>query len=171
MSQTLSSDASGRVRFRGPEGQYTFQVPAGCTDRLIVLQGGGGNGYLVAGQEGRGEIEIKWQHRIAPGKYTASSVIGDWPVGRDIDLRYNVDDRCENDRGISKDFSTFRVEPSPTIEVVGTPSFASDSGGFAYMRVRCKASGAAAVVLFDSKNPPDRMDLLDYIFEGRPACS
>ncbi|HVE93194.1 MAG TPA: hypothetical protein VNE62_12985 [Actinomycetota bacterium] len=172
--QALSSDAQGRLVVRGPAGDYDVRVQAGCFDTLVVTYGESGRGRIVDGQTVAGSLDVEWKHRYAPGGPVFSSLGPNWPVGRVVELQFQVQDDCDKDvRAPDKDISTFRFLPGPNLRVDGQPSLRADSRGFSTIRVVCTAEGEAELTAVDSDNPDDKVELVsqDLTFPERPRCA
>lgn len=159
----LWSNKDGRVRIEAPPGNYQFEIVAGCTDRLIVEAGGRGHGAIVAGTSVNGTLRVRWQHRIVPGIGAYPSQYPDWYVGQTIDVHYDVLDRCRDDKAPGGSFPTWGFRTSQNIEIVGNPQLTADGKAQSLISVRCKATGEASLVAFDTKNPPDEFDLIRYM--------
>jgi hypothetical protein len=165
------SDSQGKLSFQASPGQFSAQVMAGCTGPLIVEYGGGGGGYLVAGQKVNATINVAWKHLVAPADAAYPSKGPNWPIGETIGITFDLYDRCNDDKARNAEFPTWSFRPSPNVEVVGKPSLRSNSNGQSELSVRCKSGGDVALVAFDTKNPTDEVDMVRaMLFEGKFRC-
>jgi hypothetical protein len=165
------SDGNGKFSFTADPGEYSAQVIAGCTGPLIVEYGGGGGGYLVAGQTVSARIHVTWKHLVAPADAAFPSKGPDWPVGETIVITFDLYDRCNDDRARNAAFPTWSFRTSPNLEVVGKPSLRSNANGQSDVSIRCKSPGDVTLVAFDTKNPTDEVDMIKAIlFEGKFRC-
>lgn len=171
-SFAAESDANGVVAFDGPPGVYEFHVQLGCTDRIQVLQGGSGRGGIAQGQTGRGALSIRWQHRIAPSQPVFADVIPNWPIGRVVTLRYDVRDRCVQNRAPNAPYPTFRFVPSPNLELAESPKLMADADGYGTLKLRCTEEGPIVLKSKDGRNPSDETDLTSIESNSgvRPSC-
>lgn len=173
MTATLVSDQGGMVVVTGAAGHYTFKVPVRCTEDVEVRAGGTGRFGIAAGQTGSGQVQAHWRARYGPWPPALSSKGPYWPVGETIEVRYDVIDRCPNGfRATDQAYPTFVFETSPNLQVVGQPKLRSDENGYGYVQVRCTASGDTRLVVVDSRNPEDSLDLIqaDNSSGQAPSC-
>jgi hypothetical protein len=165
------SDSQGKLSFHADPGQFSAQVLAGCTGPVIVEYGGGGGGYLVAGQKVNATINVAWRHLVAPADAAYPSKGPNWPVGETIAITYDLYDRCNNDKARNAEFPTWSFRTSPNLEVIGKPSLSSNSNAQSDLSVRCKSGGDVALVAVDTKNPTDEVDMIRaMLFEGKFQC-
>lgn len=173
-SGTRESDRNGRVRIEGPPGNYLFEVVPGCTPSVFVLETSRARGNILEGRTGGGVLTVRWQHRIGPGNGAYPSKEPFWVVDDPVTLAYDVIDRCGDGKAPGGAYPTFAFRTTANLEVVGTPVLRANDSGQGHVLVRCRAPGDIRLVLFDSANPPDRVDLIDYAFvkykEGRLEC-
>jgi hypothetical protein len=165
------SDDRGKLSFKAKPGQYSAQALVGCSGPLIVDYGGGGSGYLVAGQAVSGTIPVAWRHAIAPADAASPSAGPNWPIGETIDIVFDVYDRCRNDFARSATFSTWAFRTSSNLEVIGSPSMRSDERAKSLVRVRCNSSGEPTLIAYDTKNRLDEVDMIKaLLMEGKFMC-
>lgn len=169
----VESGPEGGVEFRGPPGTYGVEVAIGCTDELQILSATSGRFGIVPGTTGRAEIGVRWRHRFAPSPPVYSSIGPYWPIGEEVEVRYGVVDRCRSD-GPAPDrpFPTWTFETNEHLDLTREPVLRSDHEGRAYVHVACDAPGRAELVVRDTENPPDRLDLVaaHHGFGGTPSC-
>jgi hypothetical protein len=168
----VTSDATGAARLSGPQGQYAMRIDTGCHPSVSISEGARGTIHTVAGQTKDAEVHVTWRHRFAPSGSATSDAGGDWMVGTPVHIRYDVIDRCRDDMAPRASYPTFAFHTGTTVAVVGTPVMKADATGRGTVTVRCKAPGDAQVVLGDSRNPPDKVDLVGSAmsYGGRPRC-
>lgn len=157
------TDAKGLARFEGPVGNYQFEIRTGCSNGILVEYGETGRGTIVAGATGRGELRTEWRHRIAPGGGSYPSLFPYWPVGEIVDLTYDIIDRCLDDKAAGGSFPTFRFHPSPNITLEGIPVMKANDNGMALVRVKCTAEGDIVIIVRDSRNPKDEVDIAAFM--------
>lgn len=160
ITKQLVSNGKGQVMLEGPPGNYRFKVVVGCTQTLKVLSGGAGSGGIVAGTTANGQLNVDWQHRITPSPPVFASEGASWKIGQTVSLKYGVIDRCnEEDRAPGAVYPTFVFKTGPTTKLVGRPALKSDGDGFGFVSVTCASEGPPQVVVVDSKNRRDTLDL------------
>jgi hypothetical protein len=170
ISQRLISDKNGQVRITGPNGGYLLRVLTGCTESLQVQSGGSGSAYIVAGSEGTGTLSLRWNHRFGPGEAAYPSQVGDWYVGQDIELAFDLVDRCNDDKSPRSGYPTFVFKPSGNLQVVKDAPKTSDDQAHGHVTVRCTAAGDVRLLMIDSTNPSDKTDLITYIVIDDPRA-
>lgn len=175
----FTSDASGRVRVTGPPGRYQVRVVPGCTEAVEVLEGAAGQFGIAVGSTGRAELAVSWRHRFAPAPPAVYSKGPYWPPGEEVGVRYEVVDRCRNGvRAPGRVLSTFRAAAGDPLEVLEGSEPRSDGEGFARVTVRCREDGEPTLVVADTENPGDELDLLEdrlsydqgYATDEPPSC-
>lgn len=170
----LESGLDGRLEFRAPPGTYEVEIPLGCTEDLEILAATGGRFGIVAGDTGRAEIGVRWRHRFGPSPPVFSSRGPHWPVGEEIEVRFGIVDRCRRDTppAPGRPFPTYAFETNDRVELTRDPHMRSDGDGHAFVHVACTAVGTARLVVYDTENPLDRLDLIaaDYGLGGSPSC-
>lgn len=169
----VESGPGGRVEFRGPPGTYGVEIALGCTGALEILSATSGRFGIVAGATGRAELGVRWRHRFAPSPPVYSSIGPYWPIGDEVEVRYGLVDRCRADAPApDQPFPTWSFETNERLDLAREPVMRSDHEGHAYVHVACDTSGPAELVVYDTENPPDRLDLVasDYGFGGAPSC-
>lgn len=170
----LTSDGKGEIRIDGPAGFYTFQVLTGCFEKIRVISGGSGRFGLAAGQTGRGQTRAEWHHRIGPSPPVFSDLIPYWPPGEMVTVRYNVADRCSDDlrKAPGASFPSWVFEIGPTLMLAENPLLRASDQGYGYVKVVCLTEGSAKLEMVDSKNPADRLDLIENNISGAdtPSC-
>ncbi len=179
VEERFTSDASGRVRVTGPPGRYQVRVATGCTEAVQVLQGAAGQFGIAAGSTGRAELAVTWRHRYSPAPPAVYSKGPYWPPGEEIRVRYEVVDRCRDGvRAPGRVLSTFRVAAGDPLEILEGAEPFSDGEGFARVTVRCREAGEPTLVVADTENPTDELDLLEdrlsydqgYATAEPPSC-
>lgn len=172
--EDTATDAEGRVDFRGPPGEYTIQVPLGCSETVQILAARSGRFGLVAGRTATGRIEVPWRHRFAPAPPIYSSVGPYWPVGEEVAVRFRLADRCGTNEppAPNRPFPTWGFETNDRVELTREPRLRSDADGRAFVHVSCTDPGPAELVAVDAGNPSDRLDLVaaDSGLGGSPSC-
>lgn len=158
------TNRNGEAIFEGSAGQYVAEVLAGCTQDVIVRYGGRGTAGVIAGQTTRGRLGVDWLHRIGPGNGAYPSKIPYWPLGETIKLDYDVVDRCDEVKAPESPFPSFIFVPSSNLEVVERPVLRSNANALATVLLRCVSGGVVSVILRDSTNVTDQVDLASYIF-------
>lgn len=169
----VESGPDGRVEFRGPPGTHEVEVVLGCTDELDILSATSGRFGIVAGSTGRAELGVRWRRRFAPSPPVYSSQAPYWPIGDEVEVRYGLVDRCRSDAPApDRPFPTWAFETNEHLALAREPVMRSDHEGHAYVHVACDTSGRAELVIHDTENPPDRLDLVasDYGLGGAPSC-
>jgi hypothetical protein len=169
---TVLSDAKGRVSFTGPAGFYSAKIAEGCFDKVIVDEGGSATLGLVEGETLEGTLLVIWQHRFGPSAPVSTDVGGNWPIGRNVTLTYDVRDRCSQDRAPKAAFPTFAFEHSKNLKIIGRPALVADGTGRATVVVSCTAEGEIKLLALDTDNPSDRIDLIRLAigYGGVPRC-
>jgi len=171
--RTLTSDASGTVKFVAPEGTYSLRIDKGCYPDLLISQGVTGTIHLYQGAPRSADVRVGWQHRFGPSGVSTSDAPGDWTINTPVHIRYDVVDRCQNDLAKNARFPTFVFHPSSNVALVGTQVLASDSGGRATATAKCTKVGDIGLTMVDGFNPADHADLLGAAssYNGRPRCA
>jgi hypothetical protein len=171
-TQTVLSDARGKVTFSGPPGFYEARIPKGCHDEVLVHDGGTGKIGLVEGATVDGKLRVSWQHRFGPSGAAFSDAASDWQVGDTVTMTYDVRDHCSDQLAPSGSFPTFEFVTSRNLRIVGTPVLRADRKGRAKVSVVCTKAGALDLVVRDEANPSDRLDLLRFAahYGGVPEC-
>lgn len=167
------SDAKGHARITGPAGDYSFQVPVGCTDDILVTFGASGRGRIVEGQVTTGQLRADWVHRFAPGPPVFASMGPDWYIGEAVTLRVSIGDRCNDGAKASNAaFPTYSYRPGPMLKVDGAPALKANADGYAEVRVVCTAKGAAQMTAVDTTNESDSIEIAaaESTFGARPNC-
>jgi hypothetical protein len=172
VNQTINSDSKGRVKITGPAGDYALQIAAGCTARLQITGGASGRARIVGGVEGQGQLGVAWNHRHGPDGSSYSSSAGYWPVGQTIEVSFDMIDRCDKRKAPGAGYPTFNFQPSGNLQIIGTPTKKADENAQGHLSVRCTSPGDVSLFVVDSRNPPDRRDLIEHMgdFGPRPQC-
>lgn len=171
--RTVFTDANGEVKIFEPPGVYQFRVVEGCHEHVQVLGGGYATVGVPPDSTKAGSLPVNWRHRIAPWVPVVANTVGDWRVGSQVDLRFDVVNRCADDaRAPGASFPTFVFRPGPTLELVGEPSLTADGDGRGKVAVRCTSEGSAQLLAQDSKNPSESFDLVGATlgFGPTPRC-
>lgn len=167
LAKRLISDSNGQVRLEGPPGNYRFKVVVGCSERLQVLSGGSGSGAIVAGMTATGQLNVDWQHRIAPSPPVFATENGPWRIGQMVVLKFGVIDRCnEEDRAPGAVYPTYIFKTGPTTKLIGDPTLKADGDGFGSVGITCASEGPPQVTVVDSKNRRDALDLVASASSG-----
>lgn len=173
VQSTLVSDAKGQVRVEGPAGEYTIKVQEGCADTTYIEYAGGVTATVAQGQVRTGELAVQWQRRFAPRVPVSSDIGPAWPVGRTIEVRFDVVDRCYDDRARRTAFPGWRYVPGPNVRIVEPVREVSDDAGRGTIKISCLRAGEAKLVVDDPRNPKDSLDLVaadNSWGTVRPSC-
>lgn len=169
----ITSDDKGKVNLELPAGYYSARITSGCKQNLDVLSGGSARLGVAANQTVEGELSVQWRRRIAPAGPVFSSYTPYWPIGKEVDIRFNVVDRCNRDAPFPHgDFASFRYKQSGPIQLVGQAPTQADQRGFGQLTIVCTAEGIPSMTFFDHEQPSDSTDLtqLDASSGIKPEC-
>jgi hypothetical protein len=169
---TVLTDAKGEAKIFDPPGEYKMRVDKGCYPALQVVGGVYGTVHLYTGQARRASLSVTWRHRYVPSAPATTDAGGDWPVGRAVQIRFGVQDRCNEALAPRASYSTFAFHAIRNVALVGTPGTTSDAGGYGTVTVKCTAPGDPQLTLSDTRNPPDNVDLVSASigYGGKPRC-
>lgn len=172
--ETILTKGDGIATFVGPPGNYAVRVVEGCTDVMQVLAGGTGTAGVASGQSGRGDLFAQWRTRHMAGGLVISDQAGDWPRGKTVTIKFEVQDRC---KGLTKakgaSFARLGYTNLQRLELSGTQSMRSDSAGFGHVKIVCTSAGHPGLVIHDPENPKDFFDLIanDQTTGVDPRCA
>jgi hypothetical protein len=172
IKSTILTDAKGEAKIFDPPGEYEMRVDRGCYPALQVVDGVYGTIHLYSGQARRASLSVNWRHRYAPSAPATTDAGGDWPVGRAVQIRFGVQDRCKQALAPRADYPTFVFHAIRYIALVGTPATTSDASGYGTVTVKCTAARDPQLVVSDARNPPDTVDLVSASigYGGKPRC-
>jgi hypothetical protein len=170
---SVQTDATGDITLRGREGTYSVHIDKGCHPAVVISQGVVGTVHLLAGAPPDATVHVTWRHRFAPSGVSSSDAAGDWTVGTDVHIRYDIVDRCANALAPNARYPTFAFRPSANVRVVGAPRTTADGSGRGSVTARCTSAGEIGLRLVDTADPPDAVDLLSESnsYSGRPRCT
>jgi hypothetical protein len=173
VTRTITSDASGYVRGTVPPGIYRFNVLEGCHAEVIVQKGGSGQAGVVEGKTTGGTLLLFWQHRFGPAPPVFNDVAGDWPHGKTVDFTYAIQDHCKQKPVPGRSIPTFAFETSSNIKLVKPPTLRAGADGRSHVSVACTAPGEIQLDIVDTKNPSDRLDLMQLVigYDRVPECA
>lgn len=167
------TNAKGEANFTGPAGPYGIRVIEGCTDVMQVLAGGNARAGVAAGKSGDGQLFVQWRTRNMPGGLVVSDSGGDWPRGKAVTVKFEVQDRCRGlVRAPNASFARLAYTNLMRLKLSGKPKMASDAEGFATVTVICTSAGPPGLVIHDPQNPKDFFDLVanDATTGVSPRC-
>jgi hypothetical protein len=115
---------------------------------------------IAAGQTGEGTLEVSWQRRVGPAGPAHASYTPAWPVGRENAIRFDVVDRCTQERAPGGNLNGYAFVAGDNLRVVGEQPAAADEDGYGWITVVCERAGEAVLEVVDERNPADRLDLV-----------
>jgi hypothetical protein len=164
LTKNLTTDSKGVVTLKAPPGIYEFAVPIGCQGPLRIAYGATASRQLLAGTPLEVALETEWLHRIAPAGSADSSHTPDWPVGKVVQVFFDVHDRCEEVLAPpGSTFPTWRFRASANLEIVALPQLTANEHSKSQMEVRCLSGGVPELIAYDSTNPSDTLDLVQVL--------
>lgn len=172
VERTVLSDATGVVKIYDRPGDYQMTVSKGCYSTLLITGGVFGTVHMYEGQTKAATLKVIWRHRFAPSAPASVDASGDWVVGKRITLRFGVQDRCKEAFAPRAAYPTFVFQPGRNMALVGAPRLVADATGYGSVVVKCTAPGDPQLVVRDSRNAPDRVDLAAAAigYGGKPHC-
>lgn len=161
--QIVSTDSKGQIRVNLDPGDYSIRVMTGCNDALQILNGTAGRAGVALGLTTTAKLSVSWHHRRAPAPPVFSSVTPYWPIGEEVDVRFDVVDRCADLQRVPRaSFSTHVLEVNENLRFTRPVNRVADDSGYGYAHVACIREGQTHLLSKAPDDPSDTIDLLDY---------
>jgi len=155
-----TSDGRGRVRFVVAPGRYVVDV-APCGSTVITDSYDAFDAKVGPGQSLDASLSgISWHLRYRPEGSVAVLPKPPWARNSNATLRVHIADGCDVSHvaaGVSIGY--YRWNASSNFAIVATSSRA-DSSGYAPITVRCRSAGDGSIIIRNSLDASDFIDLL-----------
>lgn len=163
VTHVKATDDKGKATFEVPPGEYEVAALPGCGKTTIVKQATHGTGKVVGNAITRGDLQVEWRSRFGPGLAVQASKVPYWPLGQDVQLTFDVIDRCSERRAPNASYPSFHFITSPELVLAEPPELRSDEVGHGRVLVRCVKEGKPKLWMADRLNPADTINLIEYI--------